>query len=129
MNPAEIYEIQAAIIPSINDLWEIWLGGTFAVIVAFHVGRHSITRPLLVTGCVLYSAASASICLRYAALISAFGAFNRQLLEAGYDIFPMPEWFIVPNFTITALIFFLGTIATVTFAITQYVKNQAERDS
>ena len=119
MNPMDVYEVQNGIMENVNALWELWLGGTFAVIVAFHVGRDSISKPLLMTGSVLYLLASVSIVLRYLAYVSAIGALNSSLLENGLEAYPLPSWFAIPNSLLTFGIFIFGTIATLFFAYGQ----------
>ena len=119
MNPMEVYEVQNGIMENVNALWELWLGGTFAVIVAFHVGRDSISKLLLVAGSVLYLLASVSIVLRYLAYVSAIGALNNSLIESGFEAYPLPSWFSIPNSLLTFGIFVFGTGATLLFAYGQ----------
>ena len=120
MDPSGIYEVQVALMGVIGSLWELWLGGTFALIVAFHVGRDSLNVVLLIVGCLIYLAACVSISFRYIAYTSAFVEFNTQLEVAGFDPFPSPEWFGVYNSLVTIGTFLLGTVATVAFAVIQY---------
>jgi len=120
MSPAEIYELQIGIIENVNALWELWLGGTFAVIVAFHAGRESITRALFVVGSLLYLSASISIIMRYMAYLAAIGDLNGRLTEAGHSGFPYPDWFPISNSILTLGIFLFGTLATLVFARSQH---------
>ena len=90
------------------------------MIVAFHIGRRSITWPLLITGCALYVLACSSIAMRYVAFSLMIGDFNQQLVDAGAQTFPLPQWFIAWNSRITVLTFFLGTLSTLIFAIWQF---------
>ncbi len=115
----EIYEVQNGVMENVNSLWELWLGGTFAVIVAFHVGRDSISRSLFVMGSLLYLLASISIVMRYLAYVAAIGELNSTLIENGLAGFPFPTWFPVSNSLLTLAIFLFGTIATLVFSYGQ----------
>jgi hypothetical protein len=127
MNPMEIYEVQNGIMENVNSLWELWLGGTFAVIVAFHVGRDSISKALFVIGSVLYLLASISIVMRYLAYVAAIGELNSSLIENGLDGYPFPSWFPISNSLLTLAIFLFGTVATLVFAYGQRKSIQPER--
>lgn len=120
MSPTETYEAQIALMAVMNNLWEIWLGGTAAFIVAFHVGRKSVTLLLLSIGCCLYLAACVSLVMRYIAYIEMIASMSKMLVAAGHAPYPMPEWFGVPNTLLTLAIFLFGTMSALYFAVYQY---------
>ena len=122
MDPAGIYEVQVALMESLSGLWEIWLAGTFAVITGFHLGNKSISLRLLVVAVVLYLLVTTTIFLRYFAYASAIGGLDAMLIAAGQEEFPLPSGFGRTNFLITFVTFFIGSVATVSFAVIQYRK-------
>ena len=126
MDPTGIYEVQVALMGAISGLWELWLGGTFALVVAFHFGRDSVSLPLVTVCCVLYLAATVTVALRYIAYSTAIGFYNQKLSDAGFDQFPIPDWFGIPTGIITLATFTFGTLAALYFAISKYYARDKE---
>jgi hypothetical protein len=119
MNPTDYYEIHMELIHAISSVWEFWLAVTFAVVVAFHIGRESTSRTLLWIGCTLYLAASVTAIIRYASYAGSIGAIRQELINAGVAPFPMPVSEGIAISVMTFITMVGGTIATVVFAVYQ----------
>ncbi len=118
MNPADFYQVQVELIGAVNGIFEIWIGFTFAVIVAVHLGTKSLNRVLLLIGLALYLTASTLFVFRFIALSNTFGAFNQMLLEMGAEPFPSGSTFRIQSLMLS--IFILGSLSTVGYAIYRY---------
>lgn len=120
MNPNELYDLQIQMIGIINDVWELWLGATFGFVVAFHLGRESIRKSVLVIGCSLYLSASALMLLRYIDYGMGIRRLAGQLREAGFDSLQPAPWAGTGIYTIaTVSIMVFGTCAVTWYAISQ----------
>ena len=50
MRSIDCYEIHMELVHAISSFCHLWLTVTFATIVAFHIGRESVTKVLLAIG-------------------------------------------------------------------------------
>lgn len=117
MNPIEVNQIYVEYIHAINGLWEIWLATTFAFIVAFHIGKASITKALTWIGCSLYFFASAAILVRYLNYVDAMGVWIGRIRDSEFAV-PTPSLPYAPLLTIG--VFVVGTLVAVGYAIYEY---------
>ena len=119
MDSVEMYQIYMEYIHAINGLWQIWLTSTFAFIVAFHVGRDSLTNVLTWIGCGLYSAASAALIMRYLIYIDSMRIWLDMVTEQGSIHLTDPGYATgVAALTTGTLI--IGTLVAVGYAVYQY---------
>ena len=126
MDVVGIYEVQTNLMDTVIGLQELWLGGTFAVIVAFHAGRESINKTILWLGCILYAVASFTIGIRYYGYVATIYNLTESIVAAGEQPLPFPMEISVANLIATAFMFLLGTFGAIAFAINQYVKKELE---
>lgn len=125
MNPNELYNLQLQMIGIINDLWELWLGATFAFVVAYHLGRESISKSVLVIGCTLYLSASMLMLARYIDYGMGIRRIAGQLREAGFSNLQPAPWASTGIYTIaTVSIMIFGMAAATWYAIKQYRGNK-----
>jgi hypothetical protein len=118
VNPNEIYELQLQLVEIINGLWEIWLGLTFAFIVAFHLGRKVIGLGVTYVSCFLFVGASILVALRYIDYGMMIVSFNTQLLDGGYAPLPQAPWTTYGIYNaLTLLLISVGTGSATLFAI------------
>ena len=120
MNPTEIYSVHAELIGALSSMFEIWLGFTFATIVAFHIAAHSINRWILAGGLALYVSASYVFVARYFHTGSVIAFLNDRLTEASLPTYPIPP---ASMSAATLFVFLFGTIATVSYAIHRFRKS------
>ena len=90
MNPTEVYAVHAELIGALNGMFEIWLGFTFATIVAVHVAAQTINKWVLGVGISLYLLASYVFLIRYAHTGSVIVFLNERLAEASLPAYPTP---------------------------------------
>ena len=109
----------AEYLSGISDLWQIWLALTFAFIVAFHVGRASITKLLTFLGCGLYAIAAGATILRYLSSILFVIEIRDSMGDLGLQTFGEPV-FASSIFLLTFGTMFIGTLVAIWFAIYQY---------
>jgi hypothetical protein len=114
MNPTEVYAVHAELIGALNGMFEIWLGFTFATVVAIHVAAQSINKWVLGTGITLYLSASYVFLIRYAHTGGVITFLNERLTDAGLPIYPTPG---ATLSLMTLFVFMFGTIATVVYAV------------
>ena len=117
MSPTDVYAIHVELIGILNSIFEIWLGFTFAAIVAFHFAAPTMHRIILGTTLVLYLLASYVFATRYFHTQEVVGFMNQALQDANIQPYPAPGGEIV-LFLVT--IFTLGSVSTVVYAIVRY---------
>lgn len=120
MSSTDYYEIHMELVHAISSVWEVWLAVTFATIVAFHVGRESVTRVLLAIGSTLYFGAAFVAIVRYGNYIESVALLRQEAVEAGLQAFPQDIDSSVLISILTVATMGFGTIATIGFAIYQY---------
>lgn len=123
MNPTDYYEIHMELVHAIGNVWEIWLTVTFAVVVAFHIGRDSINRILLVVGSTLYVAVGMVTFTRYMSYAGSIGLLRQEALAAGLPAFPQDVAMAMFMSVLSMATIAIGTVATVVYAIHQYRRN------
>ena len=124
MDATGILEVQVSLMDTIVNLWQLWLGGTFAFVIAFHSGKDSLTKAVLIVGCLIYVAASLSIAIRYYGYVIVIYELNQDLLNMGAQPLRFPDLGGTLNLITTAFTFVLGTTAATWFAISQFVKQK-----
>ncbi|NKC02171.1 MAG: hypothetical protein GKR90_27230 [Pseudomonadales bacterium] len=122
MNPADYYALQMQLTEVVNGLFQIWLGFTFATIVAFHFGNTKMTGILVVFVEILYLGASVVFAGYYFNMGVVSIHYNNMLVEAGYAPHPSPGSLVV--FGLFALYAF-GTIGTCAYGI--YIHRKQKR--
>ena len=65
VNPTEIYALHVELLGVLDSMFEIWLGLTFAVLVAIHLAARQLGRFVLTIGVLLYLTASYLFALRF----------------------------------------------------------------
>lgn len=121
MNPTEIYAVHVELLAVFNSIFEIWLGFTFAALVAFHLAAASINKYMLSAALILYTVASGVFAMRHMLAAITFGELNEKLVAAGYEPYPEPPA-AVP--IAVQLIFLFGTISTVWYSIYRHRSNR-----
>jgi len=120
MSESELHMLVAEQMNLISTIWELWLAITFAFIVAFHVGRKSITRYLSWIGCSLYLLASTAAILRYVRTVAITQILNDRLIAEGIEPLSVNTFLSAGQTLISMATFIVGTIAAVSYAVYQH---------
>ena len=121
MNPADYYALQIQLSEMVNDLFQIWLGFTFATIVAFHLADR-FNAVLLWFVQFLYLGASIVFAAYYFNIGTVSIHYNDMLIEAGFAPHPSPGLVVV--FGLFALYLF-GTIGTSAYGVYVYLSQRS----
>ena len=88
MNPTDVYAVHVELVGVLNSIFEIWLGFTFAAIVAYHFAAPTMHRVILGITLCLYLLASYVFMARYFHTLEVFGFMNQELKQAGIPPYP-----------------------------------------
>ena len=124
MNPADVYAVHVELISVLNGFFEIWIGFTFATIVAFHLGAPSINKFILAVGIFLYISASYVFVARYMHTRSVIIFLNDKFVAEGIDPYPVPDYYLLVAQT---ALFVVGVISTIGYSI--YIYHDKRRDA
>jgi len=116
MDLAEYYSAQMELLAHVSNVFEIWLGFTFAAVVAFHLGVDHLTKGLFRFAQVLYLLASLLFMLRYFALLTFMAQLSERIVEAGGEPLALPTSFGITVFALMISTFFAGTTMTVVYS-------------
>jgi len=105
----ELILLYDAVISNVNSQFQLWLTVTFAVIVAAHVGRTSLSRPLRYLAAVLYLSVSVLLltAVFYASEVGAAGGIN-ALVEGREGVTRV-------LYVLRPFVWMFGTVATLVF--------------
>ena len=116
MSPFEIYELQIQLLDQFTNVFEVWLGFTFAAIVAFHFGASLLSKNMLRACMALYVFASILFLTRYIALTVALASLTAEL--ASMDRGPIvPPYLGAPIALMIVILFIAGTTTTIWYAL------------
>ena len=121
MSPTEVYTVHVELIGVLNSIFEIWLGFTFAAIVAYHFAAPTMHRVIVGITLILYVLASHVFATRYFHTQEVLGFMNQALQDAGIQPYPVPGSEIG---LFLLAIFILGTVSTVVYAVVRYRSGQ-----
>jgi hypothetical protein len=115
MSVAELYEIHVQLVSIVNEVWQLWLGGTFGFIVAFHIGKDSIDKAVFWVGSSIYLIASIILIVRYLDYAIAIGGLIQKVSDAGGDPLQPAGWstFYGP---MTLVLMVFGSVSAVWYA-------------
>ena len=85
MDAAELYGVQAELLAHISNIFEIWLGFTFAALVAFHFAANQLSKRMLRVTQTLYTLASILFVGRYFGIGAATNRISDQLEVLGLE--------------------------------------------
>lgn len=115
MSIAELYEIHVQLVSVVNEVWQLWLGGTFGFIVAFHIGKDSIDKAVFWVGSSIYLIASIILTVRYLDYATALGVLIQKVSDAGGD--PLqPSGFSAFYGPMTLVLMAVGSISAIWYA-------------
>jgi hypothetical protein len=117
VGPTDVYAVHVELLGVLNSLFEIWLGFTFAAIVAYHFAAPTMHKAILGVTLILYLLASHVFAARYFHTMDVMGVMNQKLVDAGVEPYPAPGNEII---LILLLIFAIGTVSTVVYAIVRH---------
>lgn len=117
VNPTEVYTVHVELLGVLNSIFEIWLGFTFAAIVAYHFAAPTMHRVILGVTLTLYVLASYVFAARYFHTMQVFGFLNDELQEVGIQAYPAPSGEIS---LFLLVIFVVGSISTVVYPVLRY---------
>ena len=117
-SPTAIYELHIELIALLDSIFEMWLGFTFATLVAMHFAAIKLGRFMLVAALGLYLIASIIFASRYLHTGEVFNEMNAKLIESGFEPYPTPD---MPQTQMVLLLFVLGTVTTIYYSIRRYM--------
>ncbi len=116
MDMAEYYSVQMEILAHVSNVFEIWLGFTFAAVAAFHLGAEHLTKALFRVSQALYLMASLLFVIRYFALMGFLGQISERIIDAGGQPLALPTYFGMTIVFLIVVIFVTGTLMTIVFS-------------
>ena len=124
MNPTDYYELQLTVIQLANANFEIWLGASFGVIVAFHFAGDTIRIGILRISMFLYVSTSLLFVFRFCNATLVFVNFNKALVVAGHATFPATPGAVPLVVGGSVGLMLIGTVATVLYAANCYKRGK-----
>ncbi len=119
-SPTAVYELHIGLIALLDSIFEVWLGFTFATLVAMHFAAVKLGRFMLTAALGLYLIASIIFASRYLHTGEVFVEMNAKLIAAGFEPYPTPD---MPQTQLVLLLFVLGTATTIFYSIRRYFDN------
>ena len=119
-SPIAIYQLHIELIALLDSIFEMWLGFTFATLVAMHFAAVKLGRFMLIAALGLYLIASIIFASRYLHTGEVFTEMNAKLIGSGFDPYPTPD---MPQTQLVLLLFVLGTVTTMYYSIRRYIEN------
>ena len=120
-NPTELYAVHVELVSVIDGIFEIWLGFSFATMVAFFMGAKAINRYIAAMGSLMYLFASYIFIVRFFHTASVINFLNDKIIEVGLDPYPRPD-LPVPM----GVVMLIGTAITVLVSIYTYLKQNRD---
>ena len=80
---AELCGVQAELLAHLSDIFEIWLGFTFATLVAFDLVANQLPKPMVRVAQTLYAMALISFIARYFVVTAAVTRISGELEPLG----------------------------------------------
>ncbi len=120
MNIAELYDVFYAALEVLDRLFEFWLTGSFALLIATYFIGEKMNRTMYWLICIGYCLFSAGLAIRYIASTAKLVDMRTQLEAAG-------ETLLFSNFSgFTVIITFMfGSIGTLVY-LTQVNRNRSD---
>jgi hypothetical protein len=119
-SPTAVYELHVELIGLLDSIFEVWLGFTFATLVAMHFAAFRLNKFMLAAALSLYLLASLIFASRYLHAANVFSIMNQKLVQAGFDPYPTPD---LPHTPLVFLLFVVGTLVTVFYSTHMHFKD------
>lgn len=114
MTESELQTASHEALTRMDSIFEFWIGGTFAILVAFYFIGNSSTRMLRVIAAFLYAIFSALIATRFFSVSGIYVNFRDELIAID-SVGVIADWSVELNTILWPTLFFVGTASGLYF--------------